>query len=165
MHLRHNRVKTKLRGIRARQPTWCMSRRTQPVQRRPASPASAQRCCTWPLLSRSSPWGPADPSYTGVRLPGLCILEDSPVCQAVFACGTVFASEISAKHCAWTGLGAKPGSWAEPTCKPPTAEQLIARYKGLSGFTYPIQTSSPTAQRLFDLVCHSWRTFVVCAYL
>ena len=65
----------------------------------------------------------------------------------------------SLKHCeqrqsfgASTGLGAKSGSWAEPTCKPPTAEQLVARYKDLSGFTYTIQTSSQTAQRLFDVV-------------
>ena len=87
------------------------------------------------------------------------------MCQASFACGTVSDGRVKAKRCACTGLGAKPGSWVEPTCKPPTAEQLLVRYKGLSGFTYPIQTSSPTAQRLFDLVRHSWRTFVVCAYL
>lgn len=44
------------------------------------------------------------------------------------------------------------GKWAAPTCKPPTADGLLERYKDLGGFNYPILTTSPTAQRLFDVV-------------
>lgn len=55
--------------------------------------------------------------------------------------------------CLLAGAGTNDGRWAAPTCKPPTAKQLLSRYPGLeTQFSYPINTASPTAQRLFDLV-------------
>ncbi|BDA50251.1 hypothetical protein COCOBI_15-3800 [Coccomyxa sp. Obi] len=43
-------------------------------------------------------------------------------------------------------------TWSPPTCEPPTAEDLLDRYVELTDhFTYPILTSSPTAQKLFDI--------------
>ena len=52
-----------------------------------------------------------------------------------------------------TGASKGDGRWVEPTCKPPSAQQLIARYPGLEEqFSYPIHTRSHDAQKLFDLV-------------
>ena len=33
------------------------------------------------------------------------------------------------------------GKWSEPACKPPNAQQLLARYPGLEQFSYPIHTT------------------------
>ena len=59
------------------------------------------------------------------------------------------------------GAGTNDGRWAAPTCKPPNAEQLLGRYSGLEGqFSYPINTASPIAQRLFELV--GWQAYTSC---
>lgn len=53
-------------------------------------------------------------------------------------------------------------TWQPPTCTPPTAGDLIRRYMDLTDFTYPINTASKTAQRLFDLVCCFLKLSNVC---
>lgn len=51
------------------------------------------------------------------------------------------------------GYFSKSSSWSAPTCQMPTAKDLLGRYKDLTdSFSYPILTSSPKAQRLFDIV-------------
>ncbi|EIE23263.1 hypothetical protein COCSUDRAFT_47568 [Coccomyxa subellipsoidea C-169] len=51
-----------------------------------------------------------------------------------------------------TGYLSKSTNWAPPTCQPPTVDALLNRYKELTNtFTYPILTTSPKAQRLFDI--------------
>ena len=47
---------------------------------------------------------------------------------------------------------AQQTGWQPPTCSPPTAADLIKRFMAMTDFTYPINTASKSAQRLFDIV-------------
>lgn len=49
--------------------------------------------------------------------------------------------------------GHNGGTQPKPKCMPPTWQQRIAFFGDLRGFSHPIATASPDAQKLFDQAC------------
>ena len=87
----------------------------------------------------------------------MCIWRDTATPSYLNLCRLAHtkASQISdAMYCCAGGASAGT-RWEPPTCSPPTAGDLIRRYMTMTDFTYPINTASKQAQRLFDIVSES----------